>query len=374
MPKPPSALELLCATFEPSHPDHLSELLEWSRRIANRVRKAYGFAARSSEADELIATASLSLIDLATKFDPSIAPDNTVTLNWFCGWARREVQTKCNREADRLRSGGTINTCRPENRPTVTALGDAAGTLPAAAGDQYGPDPVSRIAINGAIYALPFERLLKPLTTTEIDNLRADIKDNGVQQTVTTATILGFGPSVVDGANRGKLAGELGVGVPVTDLGQISYEYALDRAKALNVERRHFTAAEVKALRVDRIAGMVADREKGYSLRQIGERHGVSHTQARREIEAASGTIVPVGGTIVPKPPPTPAELATAAGKALDVAFKRIGELMASPIRDRIIDLAEEQDIPFEDVRPGKERWEALKQLTHIRGVLARLG
>lgn len=366
MLRPTSALELLCATFDPPHEDHLNKLLEWARHIARKTAKAYGHAVNSDEANLVASEANLALLNLASSYNPSFSTTGKPNRNGFCGWARREVQTKCVREADRLRGGGTFDTCRPAHRPTVTALGDAAGSLPDTAASEIGAEPMSRRAINGKIYALPFEQLLKPLTSAEYDSLYADIAINEVQKPLTTATIPNLGPSLLDGANRARIAGELKLSVPLIDLGIISYDYALDRAKALNAEGRQFTAAEVKALRADRIEGMVRDREQGYSYRVIGDRHGVSHTQARREITAASGTIVP-------KPPPTTAEIVSRAAKALDIAFRQIGVLLAGAMRDRMIDLAEELDIPFDDVRPGKERWEALSQITHLRGVLARL-
>jgi ParB-like chromosome segregation protein Spo0J len=186
---------------------------------------------------------------------------------------------------------------------------------------------------------MPFVELLRPLTAEEFTALRADIiAVRGVQQAITTAITPNWGRVVVDGGHRATIAEELGLDVLVTSLGDLSAEKARDRCLALNVIRRHLTAEEKKEAIARRVIRVVADRQRGESLRTIGKREGVAFETVRRDLETVAGTVtLPThfngsDGRVYhgfkrgthKRTAPTPPQRAVAAMKTLDAAVRAI--------------------------------------------------
>jgi hypothetical protein len=385
MPRAPSPLDQLAEQC--NRP--LSQFISKAHVIAHKVASDYDFRQGSGSWEEIEGEAVVRLNERAGTFAP--APDVTDFWGAFWGYASRDIRTACVRCADEIRGGGTVKaSVRPENRRTVASLGEAAGQL-AAVPSAGGPDPVSRIKLNSALYALPFERLLRPLTGQELADLEADIDLHGVLDPLTVCTLAELGPSVIDGGHRAKIAAAKGLSVPLVDLGLVEWEFARDRAENLNALRRMMTAEEMAAARKERSARMVEDRKKGFSLRMIAEKHGVLHMeQVRRAIAEAGcnqdgtatsdttvseGKVKSLDGTERPASKEvTPAMLATRAKKGLGTAFKNLSRLLAIPeVRSNLIGLAEELDIPFEDDTPGREKWSLLTELTILSGLLDRV-
>lgn len=97
----------------------------WARGIARGVRADYRFLADSQEELELEAAAYLVLVLKAAAFDFSRVPAGGDPDEQFRGLNSREVRTNCQREAQRLRNGGTYHTTRdPAGRPRTD------GTMP----------------------------------------------------------------------------------------------------------------------------------------------------------------------------------------------------------------------------------------------------
>jgi hypothetical protein len=90
----------------------VTEHLKWARTIALGVRRAYNFSLGSQEEEDLIATAYLAIVELVKLFDPSQIPPGNDLNSAFRGWAAIAVRCCCQREARRLRNGGTYSTRR----------------------------------------------------------------------------------------------------------------------------------------------------------------------------------------------------------------------------------------------------------------------
>lgn len=97
---------------QPSIPILATDHLKWARMIARGVRKAFQFIPGSQEEQDLEATAFLAIVELAKRFDPTKVPPGGDPVGAFRGWAAIEVRCRCQREARRLRNGGTYNTRR----------------------------------------------------------------------------------------------------------------------------------------------------------------------------------------------------------------------------------------------------------------------
>jgi hypothetical protein len=95
------------------------EQMRWARSIARRVRRAFQFAVGSQEEEDLDATAYLTIVELAGRFDASKMPAGGDLVGAFRGWAAIEVKCRCQREARRLRNGGTYHTRREKSRESV---------------------------------------------------------------------------------------------------------------------------------------------------------------------------------------------------------------------------------------------------------------
>jgi ParB-like chromosome segregation protein Spo0J len=157
---------------------------------------------------------------------------------------------------------------------------------------------MKRVTVCGISYALPFAKLLPPLTEARYAELRADVAVNRVQQAIVTATTRLWGRIIVDGGHRALIAEELILDPPVVTLGDISEADAKQRCLALNLKRRHMTLDEQQAARQGRIARVGALADQGKTVREIAEIEQVSKSQVGRDLQ-----LVP-GGTKRRKRPP----------------------------------------------------------------------
>jgi ParB-like chromosome segregation protein Spo0J len=150
--------------------------------------------------------------------------------------------------------------------------------------------------MNRPNYAIPFADLFRELTPAERRELAESIKNNGVMVAVNVYTSAKHGPSLLDGANRWTISGELGVPCPVNDLGTMSDKDARELAEQLNHCRRHLTPADwrdMAAKRAERIRRVVEKRQQGKTQQQIADEEGISKPQVQRDLKEAVGTGVP---------------------------------------------------------------------------------
>jgi hypothetical protein len=104
-----TALDLTRVTAAGDPPD---SHLDWARRVARRVARAYRLRPRSQEEWELEQAAALAVVRAAGRFDPAFCPPGGDPDGLFRGWCRRDVVQECRREAVRLRNGGSYRTRR----------------------------------------------------------------------------------------------------------------------------------------------------------------------------------------------------------------------------------------------------------------------
>jgi len=129
-------------------------------------------------------------------------------------------------------------------------------------------------------------QLLPPLPPSQYEALKADIAERGVLVPVE----LDETGAVLDGHHRLRAYRELrAAGVRVPQYPRVlrhlrSEEAKVAHALRLNLSRRHLGRAE----RAEVVAGL---RQRGWSLRRIGELLGVSHATVRRDL--AGGTDEP---------------------------------------------------------------------------------
>jgi hypothetical protein len=90
----------------------ITDHIRWARTIARGVRRSFRFLRGSQEEQDLESTAYLTLVQLACKFDPRRVPPGGNMRSAFRGWATIGIRNQCQREARRLRNGGTYNTRR----------------------------------------------------------------------------------------------------------------------------------------------------------------------------------------------------------------------------------------------------------------------
>lgn len=82
----------------------------WATGIAVGVARAYRFTPGGQEEDELIGTALFRLVELSHRYDPAREVVKTDCGALFKGFCRRTLMTECQREARRVRNGGTYRT------------------------------------------------------------------------------------------------------------------------------------------------------------------------------------------------------------------------------------------------------------------------
>lgn len=100
---------------------NVTDHLDWSRGIARGVSRAYRFDRGSQEESDLEQTAMLALVRCGLAFDAERVPVGGDPAGAFRGYAHRELQSECRREARRLRNGGTYRTRREQGKPPVVA-------------------------------------------------------------------------------------------------------------------------------------------------------------------------------------------------------------------------------------------------------------
>jgi RNA polymerase sigma factor (sigma-70 family) len=84
----------------------------WAKGAARGIRKHYRFHGGSQEEKELEAVAYLALVRCSEAFRPSLVPDGGDAEGLFRGWCHPFIRGECQREARRLRNGGTYHTRR----------------------------------------------------------------------------------------------------------------------------------------------------------------------------------------------------------------------------------------------------------------------
>lgn len=128
---PPANLARAGETSEKYAPIVIDEaLMKWARAIARGVRKYYNFGAGSQEEQDLEAVAYLTLARLVPIFDHERVPDGGSALGQFKGWCHPSIRAECQREARRLRNGGTYWCRNEKGRERVVVEG-----LPSRMGD-----------------------------------------------------------------------------------------------------------------------------------------------------------------------------------------------------------------------------------------------
>jgi hypothetical protein len=143
------------------------------------------------------------------------------------------------------------------------------------------------ITYRGTTYTVLFPDLLRPLTEAEREELRDDIKRNGVLVPV----VVDEHDGIIDGINRltiaadqDALAGGWGkVRVRFEVRRNLTLKAKRDLALSLNVHRRHLSADELHELRQGRIQRVAEGHHQGKSTRQLAEEEGVSQTQVQQD-------------------------------------------------------------------------------------------
>ena len=141
-------------------------------------------------------------------------------------------------------------------------------------------------------YAMPFADLFRELTPAEKMELTESVRANGVMTAVSVYTSPKHGPSLIDGANRWAISGELGVPCPVNDLGEMNDAQARDLAEQLNHCRRHLSPQDwrdMAAKRAERIKRVAEKRQGGKSIRDIAGEEGVDSKTIQKDLKKASG-------------------------------------------------------------------------------------
>jgi hypothetical protein len=123
----------------------------------------------------------------------------------------------------------------------------------------------------------PYALLLPPLTNAEYEALKADIAEHGILYPV----IVDDAGLVLDGVHRCRIADELGIDVPVSQMGHTSEERKMHLAVGLNMRRRHLDAGRRREL-VCRL-----HRERGLSVREIASVTGWSKSTVDRDLKAS---------------------------------------------------------------------------------------
>ncbi len=85
----------------------LKKLLGWARGVSRGIARHYHFAPGSQEGQDLDAVAHLTLVRLLPVFDRGRVPDGGDPVGQLQGWAHPHIRGECEREAIRLRNGGT---------------------------------------------------------------------------------------------------------------------------------------------------------------------------------------------------------------------------------------------------------------------------
>jgi hypothetical protein len=93
--------------------------IKWAKAIARGIRKHYRFLTASQEERDLEGVALQTMWKCAGKFDPSRVPEGGSFDGAFRGWCHPFIKGDVQREARRLRNGGTYHTRRETGREQV---------------------------------------------------------------------------------------------------------------------------------------------------------------------------------------------------------------------------------------------------------------
>jgi hypothetical protein len=115
------------------------------------------------------------------------------------------------------------------------------------------------------------------LTDDEYAALKADIAEHGILYPV----IVDEDERVLDGVHRVRIAEELGIETPVSQMGQLSEERKMHLAVGLNMRRRHLDADRRREL-VRKLAN-----EQGLSVRKIASITGWSKSTVDRDLKTS---------------------------------------------------------------------------------------
>ncbi len=205
---------------------------------------------------------------------------------------------------------------------------------------------MEKIVVGNMTYTVLFPELVRQLRPAERAAMRESIKAHGVQDSVHVDERDG----IIDGANRLRLASELGQSV--TRIVHMGLNEAQKRklALSLNLDRRHLGPRELEEARTARIGRVKEKRKEGKSTRKIAEEEGVSQKQVRNDIKEASE--YPYSGAALPemttgrdgreypakRPEPKPEPIiplgAREKGKGIDLANEAINALSRIPPND----------------------------------------
>ena len=120
----------------------------------------------------------------------------------------------------------------------------------------------------------PYALMLPGLTEAEYAALKASIERFGILQPVITDG----DDLILDGVHRCRIAAELGIDLPVSQMGQLTEQEQLHLAVGVNVGRRTFDADRRREL-VHKLAD-----EQGLSVREIAAATGWSKSTIGRDL------------------------------------------------------------------------------------------
>jgi hypothetical protein len=166
------------------------------------------------------------------------------------------------------------------------------------------------IIIGGRNFTILYPGILRPLTQAELLSLRTSIKRVGE---VLNPVACDENDGVIDGANRLRIAAELGLSsVPVKTFRGLTEEEKRDLAIELNEARRQLTPEDREKIKEEREMKAAEKRRQGKSTRQIAKELGVSQPQIIKDLKEEGDNQLSPG----PAPPETqPAKVTGRDGK-----------------------------------------------------------
>jgi hypothetical protein len=135
---------------------------------------------------------------------------------------------------------------------------------------------------------LPFQKLLRALSTDERNELKASAEALGIHHAILVYDSDEYGPDcVIDGGHRLAIAAELKLDVLIQRL-PVDDETAAEMAIDLNECRRQLTLEELSEERRKRIVQVAALRAEGNSTRAIAAAVGKSQSQVIADLKKAT--------------------------------------------------------------------------------------
>jgi ParB-like chromosome segregation protein Spo0J len=142
------------------------------------------------------------------------------------------------------------------------------------------------INIGEKTYSLLFPDLVRPLTNREYQ----DLKDSIAKHHIRNPVLIDEDNGIIDGANRTRIAAELGLPVIPTRIAECANEEEKrELALSLNLDRRHLSPEERAKLVGERRQRVKKARLAGKSLRAIAGEEGISHVQVKKDLESDAG-------------------------------------------------------------------------------------